>query len=211
MIPCMGQNFDDLCDPLLMDQLGLKPQLHCHDSSPDPDLRQLVKSGCIGKKRNSSINTMSHDAPTVSARFIYGPTTTHDGSATIHHGGATNAHDASTIRFGASTIRAGSVTVASRPPTNLHHLVVVMRQSQGGGGGGVLIFFLHTQARAQHLPFTPPLFFFIRKLGPSIYRSPPPPQRKTKQNKNEKQEFQEPPKIFEILATPKNTPPHSVP
>ena len=112
-----------------------------------PDLRQMVKSGCIGmrrdgKKRNSSINTMSHDAPTVSARFIYGPTTTHDGSATIHHGGATNAHDASTIRYGASTIQAGSATVASRPPTNLHDLVVVMRQSQGGGGYSH--FFLHT-------------------------------------------------------------------
>ena len=47
------------------------------------------------KKRNSSINTMSHYAPTVSARFIYGPTTTHDGSATIHNGGATNAHECS--------------------------------------------------------------------------------------------------------------------
>ena len=91
------------------------------------------------KKRNSSINTMSHGAPTVSARFIYGPTTTHDGSATIHHGGATNAHDASTIRYGASTIQAGSATVASRPPTNLHDLVVAMRQSRGGGGG-TLIF-----------------------------------------------------------------------
>ena len=85
---------------------------------------------------------MSHDAPTVSARFIYGPTTTHDGSATIHHGGATNAHDASTIRIGASTIQAGSATVASRPPTNLYDLVVVMRQSLGAGGG--LSFFLHT-------------------------------------------------------------------
>ena len=78
----------------------------------------------------------------VRARFIYGPTTTHDGSATIHHGGATNAHDASTIRYGASTIQAGSATVASRPPTNLHDLVVVMRQYQGGGG--VLSFYLHT-------------------------------------------------------------------
>ena len=83
---------------------------------------------------------MSHDAPTVSARFIYGPTTTHDDSATIHHGGATNAHDASTIRYGASTIQAGSATVASRPPTNLHDLVVVKRQSQGRGYS----HFLHT-------------------------------------------------------------------
>ena len=88
---------------------------------------------------------MSYDAPTVSARFIYGPTTTHNGSATIHHGRATNAHDASTIRYGASTIQAGSATVASRPPTNLHDLVDVMRQSQGWGvGGGLLSFFLHT-------------------------------------------------------------------
>ena len=83
---------------------------------------------------------MSHDAPTVSARFIYGSTTTQDGSATIHHGGATNAHDASTIRYGASTIQAGSVTVASRPPTNVHDLVVVIRQSYGVG---VTLIFLH--------------------------------------------------------------------
>ena len=94
----------------------------------------MVKSGCKGmrrggKKRNSSINTVSHDAPTVSTRFIYGSTTIHDGSATIHHGGATNAHDASTIRCGASTIQAGSATVASRSPTNVHDLVVAMRQS----------------------------------------------------------------------------------
>ena len=72
---------------------------------------------------------MSYDAPTVSARFIYRSTTTHDGSDAIHHGGATNAHDASAIRYGASTIQAGSATVASRPPTHVHDLVVVMRQS----------------------------------------------------------------------------------
>ena len=71
---------------------------------------------------------------------------------------------------------------ASRPLTNPHDLVVDMRQSQGGGGvGGVLSF-------------------FFSRLGPSIYRSPPtPPEKK-------QQEFQEPPKIFEILATPKNIP-----
>ena len=68
---------------------------------------------------------MSHDAPTVSARFVYGSTSTHDGSATIHHGVATNSHDASTIRYGASTIQAGSATVASRPPTDVHDLVTV--------------------------------------------------------------------------------------
>ena len=69
---------------------------------------------------------MSHDAPTVSARFIYGSTATQDGSAMIHHGGATNAHDASMIRYGASTIQARSATVASGPPTNVHNLVVGM-------------------------------------------------------------------------------------
>ena len=77
----------------------------------------------------------------------------------------TNAHDASTIRYGASTIQAGSATVASRPPTNLHDLVVAMRQSRGGGG--LLSFFLHTLARAQHLPFIPP-----------------PQQKKKKKNRN---------------------------
>ena len=82
------------------------------------------------KKRKSIINTVSDDAPTVSARFIYGSTTTHDGRATIHLGGASNGHDASTIRYGASTIQANSATctVASRPQTNVHDLVVVMRQ-----------------------------------------------------------------------------------
>ena len=99
-----------------------------HDSSRfETDGKIGVHRDASGwKKRNSSINTMSHDAPTVSAQFIYGSTTTHDGSATIHHGGATNAHDASTIRHGASTIQAGSATVASRPPTNVHDLVVGM-------------------------------------------------------------------------------------
>ena len=102
-----------------------------HDSSRfETDGKIGVHRDASGwKKRNSSINTMSHDAPTVSARFIYGSTTTHDGSATIHHGGATNSHDAPTIRHGASTIQAGSAAVASRPPTNVHDLVVVMLQS----------------------------------------------------------------------------------
>ena len=102
---------------------------------------------------------MSHDAPTVSARFIYGPTTTHDGSATIHHGGATNAHDASTIRYGASTIQAGSATVASRPPMNLHDLVVVMRQSQGRGGGDLSFFSSYVGS------------------GPASTVQPPPPKK----------------------------------
>ena len=81
------------------------------------------------EKRKSRINTVSHEAPTVAARFIYGPTTTKNDSATIHHGGASNAHDASTIRYGASTIQTVSARVASQPPTNVHDLVVVMRQS----------------------------------------------------------------------------------
>ena len=78
------------------------------------------------EKRKSSINTVSHDAPTVSARLIYGSSTSHDGGATIPHGGARNAQDASTIRYGASTIQAGSARVASRPPMNVHDLVIVM-------------------------------------------------------------------------------------
>ena len=74
------------------------PATNHHDSS------QFEPDGKIGvhrdekRRRKSSTNTVSRDAPTVSARFIYGSTTTDDGSATIHHGGATNAHDASEIR-----------------------------------------------------------------------------------------------------------------
>ena len=102
-----------------------------HDSSRfETDGKIGVHRDVSGwKKRNSSINTMFHDAPMVSARFINGSTTTHDGSATIHYGGATKAHDASTIRYGASTIQAGSATVASRPPTNVQDLEVVARLS----------------------------------------------------------------------------------
>ena len=101
----------------------------------------------MGKK--SSINTVSHDAPTVSARFIYGSTTTHEGSTTIHHGGATNAHNASTIRYGDSTIQANSATVDGCARFSGCHATVL-------GGRG----YSHTL-----------IFFFIRRLGPSIYRS----------------------------------------
>ena len=121
-----------------------------HDSSRfEPDGKIGVHRDASGwKKRKSNINTVSHNASTVSARFIYGSTTTHDGSATIHHSGATNAQDASMIRYGVSTIQAGSATVASRPPTNKHDLVVAMR-----GWGYFHIFFIH-------------------RLGSSIYCSP---------------------------------------
>ena len=86
----------------------------------EPDGKIGVYQNASGWKiRKSSINTVSHDHPTVS-------TTTYAGSATIHHGGATNSHDASTIQYGTSTIQAGSPTVASRPHTNVHDLVFVM-------------------------------------------------------------------------------------
>ena len=70
---------------------------------------------------------MSHDALTVSVRFVYGSTTPHVGSATIHPGGATNAHDGATIRYGATTVQADSAEAASRS-TNVQDLAVVMRQ-----------------------------------------------------------------------------------
>ena len=38
---------------------------------------------------------VSHDAPSVSALFIYGSTAIHDDSATIYHSGATKAHKCS--------------------------------------------------------------------------------------------------------------------
>ena len=80
-----------------------------------------------GKEERSNINTVSHDAPTVSARFVYGSTTTHAGSATTHPDGATNAqecsrcgHDSIRCHYGLSLKRHGSV----RSPTNVHDLAV---------------------------------------------------------------------------------------
>ena len=53
----------------------------------------------MDKKRQSSINTVSQDAPI------------HLQSATFHHGGATNAYKgAFTILYGASTIQDGSAS-----------------------------------------------------------------------------------------------------
>ena len=77
-------------------------KIHQDSSQFKPDGKIGVHRDASGwKKRYSSINTMSHVAPTVSARFIYRSTKTHDSSAKIYHGGATNAHNASTIRYGA--------------------------------------------------------------------------------------------------------------
>ena len=56
-----------------------------------------------GKEEKSSINTVSHDAPTMSVRFVYGSTTTHAGSATIHPDGATKAQECS--RFDTVLVR----------------------------------------------------------------------------------------------------------
>ena len=72
---------------------------------------------------------MSHNAPTVSARFVYGSTTTHAGSATIHPDGATNAqecHDVVTSWYGATTVQGGSAMTAARSPTNVHDLADFM-------------------------------------------------------------------------------------
>ena len=65
-----------------------------HDSSRF-ELVGKIGAHLDGKKRKCNINTVSHDAPMVSARFINGSTTTHDSSTTIHHGGATNAQECS--------------------------------------------------------------------------------------------------------------------
>ena len=102
-----------------------------------PDLRQMVKSGCIGMRRDgkkeipASIRCLTmllrcqHDSSTDLLRLM----TAALRFTTVELRMLTNAHDASTIRYGASTIQAGSATVASRPPTNLNDLVVVMRKS----------------------------------------------------------------------------------
>ena len=130
----------------------------------------------MGKKRKSSINTVSHDAPTVSQRLIYGSTTTHDDRATIHRGGATNAHDASTIQYGASTIQAGSVTTSHECArfSGCHATV--------WGGGGTLIF-------SSYVGLGPASSVHPQKIS-GMSSTPPPPKKK----KNE------------ILATTKTIP-----
>ena len=169
------------CAPLSFEQYKAPVTLSRFEprfTTTHPDLTQMVKSGCIGMRRDGKKKKFQHQYDV--SRCSYGVSTirlrTHYDSWRQHQGGATNAHDASTIRYGASTIQAGSATVASRPATNLHDLVVVMRQSQGGG-------------EYSH-------FLFIRRLGPSIYRSPPPQKKK----KKKKKEFQEPPKILENFS-----------
>ena len=69
---------------------------------------------------------MSHDAPTVSARFVYGsvPAALHFTPMELQM--LKNAYDAVTIRYGATTVQAGSATTASRSPTNVHDLAVFM-------------------------------------------------------------------------------------
>ena len=62
---------------------------------------------------------VSHDAPTVSARFVYGSSTTHDGSATIHPGGLRML----TMRPQFDTVLVRFKPVAPRPPP---HTVFVM-------------------------------------------------------------------------------------
>ena len=101
-----------------------------------PDLRQMVKSGCIGMRRDgkkeipASIRCLTmllrclHDSSTDPLRLK----TAALRFTTVELRMLTNTHDASTIRYGASTIQAGSATVVSRPPTNVHDLVVGMLQ-----------------------------------------------------------------------------------
>ena len=127
----------------------------------------MVKSGCVGmeKKRfqhQYDVSRCSYGVSKIHLRTPLRLMTAALRFTTVELRMLTNAQKASTIRYGASTIQAGSATVASRPPTNLHDLVVVIRQSQGGGGGGGGTL----------------IFFFIRRLGPSIYRSPPLPKKK---------------------------------
>ena len=66
-----------------------KPHLYIHDSGHDSPrfipMRAKVKSRFI--LIEIQLIVVSHDAPGVSARYIYGPTTLHGGSATIHHDG----------------------------------------------------------------------------------------------------------------------------
>ena len=65
-----GKDFSDSVCSLL------KPQSHIHDFGPgratvNPDLANRLNRGESGwKRRKSSLKTVPHDAPTVSARFV---------------------------------------------------------------------------------------------------------------------------------------------
>ena len=99
-----------------------------------PDLRLIIKSGCIGMRRDgkkeipASIRCLTmllrclHDSSTDPLRLMRAELR----FTTVELRMLTNARDASTIRYDASTIQAGSATVAPRPPTNVHDLVVGM-------------------------------------------------------------------------------------
>ena len=118
----------------------VKPQLQCTLSrfnprftSTHPDLRQMVKSGCIGMRRDrkKEIPASVRCCLTMLLRCLHDSSTDRLVTAalrftTVELQMPTNAHDASKIRYGASTIQAGSATVASRPPANVHDLVVGM-------------------------------------------------------------------------------------
>ena len=83
----------------------------------------------MDKKKKSSINTVSHDAPTVSARFIYGQLRLMPAAlrfTPMELQMLKNAHDVATIRYSATTVQAGSAMAASRSPTNVHDLAVFM-------------------------------------------------------------------------------------
>ena len=79
---------------------------------------------------------MSHDAPEISARYIYGPTKLYDCSAMIHHGGATNAHNASKIRYSASMVQ------ASRAPHSPYAVFLMNRDNSEWIGMSVIPRFI---------------------------------------------------------------------
>ena len=158
-----------------------------------PDLRQMVKSGCIGMRRDgkkeipASIRCLTmlircqHDSSTDPLRLI---------TAALRFTTVELRMLTMPPRF--DTVLVRFKPVASRPPTNLHDLVVVMRQSRGEGG------YSH--------------FFFILRLGPSIYRSPPPPPKKKRKKKKKKKKkkktgiSEKPQKYLKFKQPPQNTP-----
>ena len=131
-----------------------------------PDLRQMVKSGCIGMRRDgkkeipASIRCLAmllrcqHDSSTDPLRLM----TAALRFTKVELRMLTNAHDASMIRYGASTIQAAGVTVHEFARFSGCHATVP-------GGRGTFIFSSYVGS------------------GPaSTVHPPPPPKKKKKEN-----------------------------
>ena len=125
----------ELCNLAPVTQSRFRPRF----TTIRPDLSQMVKSGCIGVRRDGK-KKINHQYGV--SRCSYGVYTIH---LRIHYDSWRQRYDSPRWSYECSlmppwfdTVLVRFNPVASRPPTNVHDLVVVMRRSWGGGGGGLI-------------------------------------------------------------------------